>query len=589
MSITGAKNMSQKSPQKSLHVFLAENDFYLDKNLSEAIEKVILSSSHKAFLLRGPAGAGKTQLTYLVAKWMQANYIFYQCTYGSSEDELIYKYVPSDASKSGIKITLGPLPRALALSRKEKVVLVLDEFDKTRPTADAILLDLLQNFRLSLYIEESESIIQGSPENLIIFLTSNDMREFSEPLLRRVVAITLKPLPTQKVLEILSKKFKKEVALLLSQVYDDTVNAGLRKPATIQELFQLGEVLESSPSIPLDDLVRMFIVKYDDDWVKYKQYVVSRKMFEFLNRTEQKMSNEISKYYEPSEQEVEVQQQSLRVQEATTSTISQVLEKIAKVVVRQPQKLPETREEVKEDIEATFKAFLNESDASAYTAIVKKLRPEPSDSGDVIGKFRVIKSGSELNIVSKEPLTLAEYVKLLDLSNASFEAYIEDRVFLLNPSTVNWIIDNADNVYYYSKKKIRTEHKNQYITELVEVELESPYTPTATRVVDAVLRAYVKVGQGKGESPLLARLLPDNICKSSVSARDDYAGLIEKCVNINVLDVEIRDVDDSRNILETINRIVKQRGYVLEANVSREDRKLRVYLKDKDKVVVFGW
>ncbi len=579
--------MSQES--LSLYDFLKKSDFFLDKNLSELIEK-ILTSNRRAFLLRGPAGTGKTQLTYLVAQWMQATYIFYQCTYGTSEDDLLYKYIPTELSKSGIKVTLGPVPRALAESRSRKTVLVLDEFDKTRPSADAMLLDVLQNFRISLYLDDKETVVTGNPENLVVFLTSNDMREFSEPLLRRVIAITLKPLPTQKVLEILSKRFKKEVALLLSQVYDDTVNAGLRKPATIQELFQLGEVLESSPSIPLDDLVRMFIVKYDDDWVKYKQYVVSRKMFEFLNRIEQKMSNEISKYYEPSEQEVEVQQhESLRVQEATTSTISQVLEKIAKVIIKQPQKLPDAREEVKEDTEATFKATISESDASAYTVIVKKLRPEPSDSGDVMGKFRVVKNSNEVNIISKEPLTLAEYVKLLENApQASFEAYIEDRVFLLNPSTVNWIIDNADNVYYYSKKKIRTEHKKQNV-ELVEIELESPFSPTAaSRVVNAILRAYAKV-QGGGESPLLAYLLPARMCKSAtVSARDDYAGLIEKCLDVKVLDIEIRDVNDSRNIVETISRIVKQRGYELESNVSWEDRKLRVYLKD-NRVVVYGW
>ena len=42
-----------------------------------------------------------------------------------------------------------------------------------------------------------------NPSNLIIFLTSNDTREFSEPLLRRVVSITLSPLPSEKVYELL--------------------------------------------------------------------------------------------------------------------------------------------------------------------------------------------------------------------------------------------------------------------------------------------------------------------------------------------------------------------------------------------------
>jgi MoxR-like ATPase len=578
--------------KKPLYEFLRENEFYLEKHLAELLEKVLLME-RKGVLLRGPAGVGKTQLTYLIAKYLDAEYVFYQCTYGTSEDDLLYKYIPSEQTKSGIRVTLGPLPRALVLSKQKRVVLVLDEFDKTRPSADALLLDVLQNFRVGLYLDDNETIVRGNAGNLVVFLTSNDMREFSEPLLRRVVAITLKPLPTQKVLEILSKKFKKEVALLLAQIYDDTINANLRKPATLQELYQLGEILESSPSTSLDELIRMFIIKYDDDWMKYKQHVVSRKMFEFLNRTEQKMSDEISKYYEPSEQEIEVQQ---HVQETASSTINQVLEKIAKVVVKQPQKLPEAREEVKEDTEVTFKAAINESDVSAYTAIVKELRPEPSDSGDIMGKFRVVKNGGEVNIISQKPLSLNEYFKLLK-SDALFEAYVEDRVFLITPSTINEVINTASKVYYYSRKLIRAEKTYNGITELVEIELlDSPYSPSAKpAVANAVVRAYVKAGKGAfSRDPLiLGELVAKKVCSITLDDVDaNLVSIAEKCLEAGSLDIYIKNISDvnmAKNIAEKIAEAAKRKGYTVGTEIDQltVKRKMRIWMYENNFVSIY--
>jgi ferritin-like protein len=385
------------------------------------------------------------------------------------------------------------------------------------------------------------------------------MREFIEPFLRRVIAITLKPLPTQKVLEILSKKFKKEVALLLAQIYDDTVNAGLRKPATLQELFQLGEVLESSPSVPLDELLKMFIIKYDDDWVKYKQYIVSRKMFEFLNRTERKLEDGVSKHYEPPEHEIDIQSQQ---QAEATNSVNQVLEKIAKVVVKQPQKLPEAREDVKEDIEATFKAQISENNVGMYTTIVKELRPEPSNTGDIIGKFRVVKNGTETSIISNEPLSLSEYVKLLNGANNKFEAYIEERVFLLNPVSIDNMLHRADNIYYYSNRVIRVEKMREHSSELVEVELTGDsYSPRREKVslVEAVVRAYVNVDPRSARQPLiLEEVMPEKVCRATVRDIDEYEKIIDKCIEVRGFDIKV--ISEPQRISEVISKISKIAG-----------------------------
>jgi len=586
----------------TLYEYLTNNGFYIEKSLADLIEKIITSpSSRKAFLLRGPAGTGKTQLTYLVAQWWQATYVFYQCTYGTSEDDLLYKYIPSESTKSGIKLALGPVPRALAESKTRRVVLVLDEFDKTRPSADALLLDVLQNFRVSLYLEDNETIVTGNPENLVIFLTSNDMREFSEPLLRRVVAITLQPLPTARVLEILSKHFRKEVVLLLAQIYDDTIQAGLRKPATIQELYQLGEVLEAGTSIPLNDLIRMFIIKYDDDWQRFVEYVASRKPYQFEQRKEEEKEEEVSKYYEPQEQEIEIPQQPEQQVESSTN---QLLQKIANIIVRQPKRIPETREEVKEDKEVTFKAKISEDDVTMYTAIVKELRPEPTESGDVMGKFKVVKNASEINIVSEKPLTISEYLKLVRNANTAFEAYIEDEVIIINPITINMLIDVADKVYYYSKKIIRLEKERDRITELVEIELPSgSYSPNAEgRLEKAVVRAYARVEPISSSSraiPLLDMFTLDSLCKiragDAEMSADVVAQLVGMCLEKGRSpDIVVKaDAEKAKKIMSIMEKIAEKRGLKIgtfdDWGLLEKKRRLCIYISDSTIRFLVPW
>jgi MoxR-like ATPase len=542
-----------------------------------------MSSSRKAFLLRGPAGTGKTQLTYLISQWLQATYVFYQCTYGTSEDDLLYKYIPSEQTKSGIKLALGPIPRALAESKNHKVVLVLDEFDKTRPSADALLLDVLQNFRVALYLDDNETIVTGNPENLVVFLTSNDMREFSEPLLRRAITIMLRSLPTTKVLEILSKRFKKEIALLLAQIYDDTIQAGLRKPATIQELYQLGEVLEVGTSIALEDLVRMFVIKYDDDWEKFRQYIVSRKLFQFF---EQKREEDIAKHYEPQEQEIEIPQQNVQQQAEASTSVEQLLQKIS-VVVRQPQRMPEAREEVKEDREVAFKANISENDVTMYTMIVKKLKPEPTETGDIMGKFRVVKSVNEYNIISEKPLTLREYIELAKDTSASFEAYIEDKVIIVNPTIINKLLEEADKVYYYSKRVIRAEKEMSGIRELVEIEmLSGDYHPSAeSQIIEAIVRSYAKVEPHSYSRsiPLLNIFTFDYICRlraeDTKMRAEEVAKLVSICMesNKNLSIVVKADV-------ENVVKALKQR-FEVDAMLNQGNDTVCVY-KSYNRIVV---
>jgi hypothetical protein len=343
------------------------------------------------------------------------------------------------------------------------------------------------------------------------------MREFSEPLLRRVIVITLNPLPTATVYEMLKKRFKENTALLLAQIYDDTLKAGLRKPATLQELQQLGEVLESGVNTPLQDLLRMFIIKYDDDWVKFMQYVSSREPYKFVNGNNN--SIDVAQYYEPP-QEVQIPQPPQPQPQGQTQ---QLLEKISKIVVRQVNAsvTNAVKEEISDTIETTFKAALSENDITNYSEIIKTLMPSPSDTPDVFGKFKVIKDVSEYAIVADRPLSLAEYIKLLYKRSITFEGYIEDELLIFNPIAINYLIKNASEVRYYTNHTIQVVFRDERgnITEAVEVKLlDGKYDPRMKIMISKVkVRAYVKAGNREnGYKSLLYDFVNDVVCNVTV-------------------------------------------------------------------------
>ena len=482
----GVENMIVKEEVKAsgLEEFFEREGFVCPKETASILERKLMSE-RKAFLLRGPAGTGKTLLTALIAKYTNAEYVFFQCTPGTAEEDLLYKYIPSEKSKSGIEITMGPIPRALMLSKKKKTVLVLDEFDKTRPSADALLLDVLQNYRIALYLDNRKAIIQGNPKNLIIFLTSNDFREFSEPLLRRTVSINLDYLPPQKVYEILKKQFSEEISKLLTQIYIDTVNAGLRKPATVQELVELGEILSKGDGMDLLQLLKMFVIKYDDDLQKYLSYVRGRTPV--YNFTKQKKAEEsIEEHYIPKQDfEEKKQEQQQPIKRITISDLLNVL---------RPERDIEPAVTMDENTTALVSMKADNKEMDMYDTIVKVLQPKPLEDPAKIGKFEVWKAGDDTLIVSKQPLSFSEFVKLFFDAKTDFEMYAEDTIKLTTLQINEMNNDNGIKVLAYSKRLLRYQEKanNNNSIVLAEITLDKDYDPDIPVLFRAKVKIYAK-------------------------------------------------------------------------------------------------
>jgi len=424
------------------------------------------SKTVPAFLLRGPPGAGKTMITQIVADYFNANYVFIQTTLNTTEDELIYKYVPSEQTRSGVRIQYGPLPDALIKSREKITVLTIDEFDKTRPSADALLLDYLQNARVSFRIDDREDVIVGNKDNLIVFITSNDNREFSEPLLRRVITINFKLPDPKDVEKLLRRHFNDDkIVKTLTTIYIAGLTTQLTKPITIQELIQLGYAMTVMPDVDFNQLLLSFVVKNVEDLYKLNEAMRQLDVNQ-IQQQQTQLPNVVETLVETvnnltSQQQTTVQQ---TVQQQTT--VQQLLTKIKLPVDKLVQTVNNV-DKVKDEVESTFNAVIDTNTFNEYDAIIKTFEPEPTNRPDVLGKFKVVLDDT-LRLTSNEPLTLSElnhiYRKMV------FEAYVEDYVYLRDHKDIIRLIrgDYSDLQFtYYTKHVIVAVHKKQDVTHFV--------------------------------------------------------------------------------------------------------------------------
>jgi len=384
------------------------------------------SKTVPAFLLRGPPGAGKTMITQIVADYFNANYFFIQTTLNTTEDELIYKYVPSEQTRSGVRIQYGPLPDALIKSREKITVLTIDEFDKTRPSADALLLDYLQNARVSFRIDDREDVIVGNKDNLIVFITSNDNREFSEPLLRRVITINFKLPDPKDVEKLLRRHFDDEkIVKTLTTIYIAGLTTELTKPITIQELIQLGYAMTVMPDVDFNQLLLSFVVKNVEDLNNLNEAMRRLDVRQIQQQTQ--LPNVVETLVETvnnltSQQPTTVQQ----TEQQQTTTVQQLLTKI-KLPINKIFQTVSNVDKVKDEIESTFNAAIDMNTFNEYDAIIKTFKPEPTNKPDVLGKFKVVLDDT-MRITSDKPLTIDELNRLYN--KLDFEAYVEDYVYL---------------------------------------------------------------------------------------------------------------------------------------------------------------
>jgi len=152
----------------------------------------------KPVLIEGPAGTGKTQLAKSVAEMTGARLIRLQCYEGLDEAKALYEWnykkqllriqaEGDDRHWSEIEDDLFSeeflLARPLleAIRAVDPVVLLIDEVDRVEVETEALLLEILSDYQVS--IPELGTV--EATQIPLVFLTSNGTRELSEALKRR--------------------------------------------------------------------------------------------------------------------------------------------------------------------------------------------------------------------------------------------------------------------------------------------------------------------------------------------------------------------------------------------------------------------